>query len=325
MSKAKEIAHGMWSNILTSCGLGHITDRKHHPCPMCGGKDRFRWTDYRGDGCYICNQCGRGDGLGLIMKAMGVSYREACEVVEGYLGEGSIVHQAKQKAPAPSLDPDWDPMQRTKLRELWASAHPLYAVRAVEAYLKNRGIALPETTELKAMHRLDYWSNGRTQQFPALLARVSDTEGRMVNIHRTYINKYGDHKASVEAPRKLMKSAWSGGSGGGCIKIMDPSDGVIAVAEGIETALAFHKLTALPVWSCISTGLMLTLQLPGAIKRVSIAADNDQNGAGMAAAWALAARLKKEYPDVRVDISRPCKYGDFADVINDFSMGWEMV
>ncbi len=40
-----DAAHGQWRTILPSFGIhpGHL-DGKHHPCPACGGKDRFRFT-----------------------------------------------------------------------------------------------------------------------------------------------------------------------------------------------------------------------------------------------------------------------------------------
>ena len=41
----KERARGRWQGILPAIGVSsqYLTG-KHGPCPMCGGKDRFRWT-----------------------------------------------------------------------------------------------------------------------------------------------------------------------------------------------------------------------------------------------------------------------------------------
>lgn len=38
---------GLWREALQSiCGLqSGVFNKKHQPCPYCGGKDRFRWTD----------------------------------------------------------------------------------------------------------------------------------------------------------------------------------------------------------------------------------------------------------------------------------------
>ena len=35
-------------------------------CPMCGGKDRFRFDDKGGRGTWICSQCGAGDEIELV-------------------------------------------------------------------------------------------------------------------------------------------------------------------------------------------------------------------------------------------------------------------
>ncbi len=65
----KERARGKWQSILPALGVSvRVIDGKHHPCPHCGGKDRFRFTDYGGTGGYICSQCGPGSGFDLLMK-----------------------------------------------------------------------------------------------------------------------------------------------------------------------------------------------------------------------------------------------------------------
>ena len=54
-----DIARGKWASLLPAMGVPEtILNGKHQPCPMCGGKDRFRYTDHGGTGAYICNQCG---------------------------------------------------------------------------------------------------------------------------------------------------------------------------------------------------------------------------------------------------------------------------
>ena len=67
IDEIKSRARGRWRTIyafLARCDSS-IFDGKHHPCPKCEGKDRFRFTDMNGDGSLICNQCGRdiGDGI----------------------------------------------------------------------------------------------------------------------------------------------------------------------------------------------------------------------------------------------------------------------
>lgn len=58
-------AVGKWDYLFQSLGI-EVGKGKHCPCPVCGGKDRFRFDDKDGRGTWICNQCGSGDGLELI-------------------------------------------------------------------------------------------------------------------------------------------------------------------------------------------------------------------------------------------------------------------
>jgi putative DNA primase/helicase len=48
-----------WLDILTGLGVpAKFLRNKHGPCPMCGGKDRFRFDDKDGKGTFFCNGCG---------------------------------------------------------------------------------------------------------------------------------------------------------------------------------------------------------------------------------------------------------------------------
>tara|TARA_B100000035_G_C21036428_1_gene571211 strand:+ start:4972 stop:7047 length:2076 start_codon:yes stop_codon:yes gene_type:complete len=88
MSGAKEAAEGRWPELLRDlAGLtdGQLKD-EHGPCPLCGGKDRYRFDDKDGKGTYFCNQCGAGDGFALLMKKNGWTFREAAKAVERKLG-----------------------------------------------------------------------------------------------------------------------------------------------------------------------------------------------------------------------------------------------
>jgi putative DNA primase/helicase len=52
-----ERCRGKWPGILAALGVPPaLFDRKHHPCPFCGGTDRFRFTDFAGAGVWICGQ-----------------------------------------------------------------------------------------------------------------------------------------------------------------------------------------------------------------------------------------------------------------------------
>ena len=77
-------AVGKWQSIFSSLGID-VGNGKHCPCPVCGGKDRFRFDNKDGRGTYICNQCGSGDGLELIKNYYDCDAKEASNKVAEYL------------------------------------------------------------------------------------------------------------------------------------------------------------------------------------------------------------------------------------------------
>ncbi len=67
-----ERAHGRWTEILPLLGVDpRFLVNRHGPCPLCGGKDRFRFDDKDGSGSYYCNGCGAGVGIILVRKLHG--------------------------------------------------------------------------------------------------------------------------------------------------------------------------------------------------------------------------------------------------------------
>ena len=87
----KDAARGRWAEILSAvAGISaEVLDGGHHPCPRCGGTDRFRFTNQDGDGSIICNQCARricGDGIAAVMWATGWPFPEVVRRVADYLG-----------------------------------------------------------------------------------------------------------------------------------------------------------------------------------------------------------------------------------------------
>ncbi|KJF78435.1 DNA primase [Morganella morganii] len=78
-------ANGQWQGILSAVGAD-LPVNTHTACPGCGGKDRFRFDDKDGNGTFICNQCGAGDGLDLVQRVLGVGVTEAAKEVAGIIG-----------------------------------------------------------------------------------------------------------------------------------------------------------------------------------------------------------------------------------------------
>ena len=62
-ARTVERARGRWREVLMHFGIDEkYLHNRHGPCPLCGGKDRFRFDDRHGSGSYFCNENG-GDKL----------------------------------------------------------------------------------------------------------------------------------------------------------------------------------------------------------------------------------------------------------------------
>lgn len=94
MTKITDLARGKWPDILASLACISSTQLadKHQPCPLCGGKNRYRFDDIDGTGSWFCNQCGGRDGSGgggsgmdLLIRKTGWDFAEASDRVRQYL------------------------------------------------------------------------------------------------------------------------------------------------------------------------------------------------------------------------------------------------
>jgi putative DNA primase/helicase len=287
---------GRWPDLLASMGLDdRALSGKHGPCPFCGGKDRFRFTDHEGMGRWVCNVCGHGDGMQLVQQLKGVDFVGAIKAVEALLPT-AVAREIKPKAPP-----------RDKLNRLWSNAARVSADDPVGEYLLTRGVWSDDaSSELRFAEAVPYFHNGvHHGYYNAMLARVRDGRGRPTTLHCTYIS--GGGKAPVDSPKKVLSAMGDAAA----IRLF-PATHRLALAEGIETALAVHRNTGWPVWSCISAGGMKAVEIPASVTEVMICADNDESFTGQAAAYALAQRLAAAGKLVQVRVPEEAGL-DFAD------------
>ncbi len=178
-----------------------------------------------------------------------------------------------------------------------------------ETYLAARGLAVPDTPELRFHSDLTYWDT-RTG-YPALVAFVRNAGCRAIGIHRTYPASDGTGKADVPKPRMML-----GPVAGGAVRLTPLGErGVLGLAEGIETGLSITEACpGLPVWAALAAGNLVHVALPPEVVRVVILADNDGEGAGIRAARRAAQRHAAEGRQVWIAI--PDRAGeDFNDLL----------
>jgi putative DNA primase/helicase len=292
---------GHWRELLPQFGVSpRILNGKHHPCPMCGGKDRFRFSDRSGSGSYYCNQCGPGNGFSLMMNINSWDFEEAYERACSVLGNTKPITRVEPKK-----------MDNIKmLRDLWTSSYPLDCGDPVDLYLSSRGVQEKYSTVIRYVPSM-YHSPSKSNH-PGMIALISDAEGKPALLHRTYLTSDG-RKAAVNPQRMLMPGEFPRG---GAIRLGKPAE-VMGVAEGIETAMAASILHRIPVWSVISEGFMRSWKPPAEARRIAIFGDNDANFVGQSAALDLAKRLSG---DVQVSVYIPdVADSDWNDVLLCFN------
>lgn len=75
------------STIFPAAGISFTkAAHQHQACPMCGGSDRFRCDDKRGEGTWICSQCGAGNGFTLVQQYTGLDVYDTNKLIAGAIG-----------------------------------------------------------------------------------------------------------------------------------------------------------------------------------------------------------------------------------------------
>lgn len=266
MRNISEHAQGRWRGILSNFGIdSRFLTGKHGPCPLCGGKDRWRWDNEEGRGTWYCTHDGRGDGFALLMKVKGWDFPEAARQVETVIGKTDR---------EPARVAQTEGQKRAAKNWLWKSSAAVTLADPVGKYL-NRRIGLTA-----------FPSCIRCASEPMMVAMMTDPAGKPSTLHRTYLTDDG-HKANREAVRRMMPGTIAKGS---AVRLASYT-GALGIAEGIETALSATVLTGIPCWAALTEGLLASWQWPEDAQQIVIFGDNDANYVGQSAAYALARRI----------------------------------
>ncbi|MFM5096154.1 primase-helicase zinc-binding domain-containing protein [Aeromonas rivipollensis] len=241
-------AQGQWREILTANGIKLPEPKRRSGCPVCGGKDRFRFDDQEGRGTFICNQCGAGDGLSLYQKATGQTMSEAIRCLASYLGLSGSMSAA-------------DHARIEKQRQKAAKAAERQA--AEEARQRDAAAALAQQMEREAVGCM-------AEQVPYLARKGLSGFGVEVLAH-----DYDRHKAGsllvvlfnidgVTTSAEIIdsegrKMALAGGQKKCSAAYIEPLDDSLpedaahcGVVEGYATGLSVRALTGWPVFCGMS-------------------------------------------------------------------------
>jgi putative DNA primase/helicase len=321
-----------WISLLVSYGVpaDALTGRAC-ACPMCGGTDRFTYDNKRGRGDWICRQCdvGRpaaGDGLQLITRLNRIGLYRLMRELDGGLVPQPVRRADAGTVPKPKRKPDAK-FIANRLASMWDAAKPASngdpLMRYLGARLPGFRAAPPQALRLGM---LEYWHERKViGTWPGILARFELPDGRLGTLHRTYLERSSPAKAKiVSADGELLDAKLNDLTlnplGGGAVRLMEPVNGEIGVAEGLESACGAYMESGIPMWYCLNIGLLRQFVVPEGlgIRVVHIFVDFDEvnpktgQSVGVAGGLELAKRLRAE--GFIVFVHRPRIRGtDFAD------------
>jgi hypothetical protein len=164
-------------------------------------------------------------------------------------------------------------------RRLFRAGRPIPGTPA-EAYLRARGITAVGFPALRFHPSVHYRARDQAPfcRLPAMLAAITDLDGRIVGVNRTWLDVERLAVADLDAPRKVLGVLLGHGIRFG------RATGRLLAGEGIETVLSLKTvLPELPMVSALTANHLAALVLPSGLARLVIARDNGAAGVRAAA------------------------------------------
>lgn len=188
---------------------------------------------------------------------------------------------ARREPKAPSGSPE-------AAQRLVAASRPVRG-SIVAAYLGGRSIAPVPNAGPLWFHPACYYrssrrdSTGTRRAWPAMIAAVTDLDGAITGVHRTWLDPATCDKAPVAYPRRAMGHLLGNGVRFGA------SGAVMVAGEGIETMLSLRTvMPVLPAIAGLSGAHLAAIRFPPQLRRLYVARDDDP--AGLAAEKTLTQR-----------------------------------
>jgi hypothetical protein len=210
-----------------------------------------------------------GDLLDLIARNCALHrLGDAMDEARSFLALPRPAGGSSRTPPAPAGSPQ-------AARHLFQAGRPIPGTPA-ETYLRARGITGPIDWPSLRFHPSVYYretEDAPLELWPALLAAVTDLDGAISGILRTWLDRNRPAKAPLADPRRAM-----GHLLGSAVRFGRSAD-ILAAGEGVETMLALKSvLPQLPMAAGLSANHLAALELPPALRRLYVARDNDAAG-----------------------------------------------
>ncbi|MGA2997534.1 DUF7146 domain-containing protein [Bradyrhizobium sp.] len=219
-----------------------------------------------------------GDLLDVIRESLGLrDFHDVAEEARRFLN----LPRAEPRPVLKSMHPPALAGPKEAARRLFAMSQPIEGT-VVEAYLHGRGIAHVYHGGSLRFHPRCYYRPDEhlpTETWPAMIACVTDLDGRITGVHRTWLDPNGFDrirlgKAPIDTPRRAM-----GDLLGNAVRFGAADDDVLVAGEGIETMLSLRcVLPTLPMAAALSANHLAAMVLSSSLRRLYIARDADAAG-----------------------------------------------
>jgi hypothetical protein len=231
--------------------------------PDCGPGAAGKWTDAAaGEHGDLLDLIGRNRDL----HRLGDTMDEARTFLA--LPRSSEHSRQTPMPPAPTGSPE-------AARRLFRAGRPVPGTPA-ETYLRARRITARLDWPAMRFHPSVYYreiEQGPLETWPALLAAVTDLDGNLTGIQRTWLDPQRCRKAPLADPRRALGHLLGHG-----VRLGTVTD-ILAAGEGLETMLALKSvLPRLPMIAGLSANHLAALEFAPAWRRLYVARDNDAAG-----------------------------------------------
>lgn len=171
-------------------------------------------------------------------------------------------------APAPAGSP-------LAARRLYAMSKPIAGTIA-ERYLRSRKLTIAQARDPLRFHRQCFYrphADGACESWPALIAAVTDLDGVITGIHRTWLRP-----PTATRPPQVKDRRALGALLGHGVRFGVAHD-VVAAGEGIETTLSLRLvMPAMPLIAALSAAHLGAILFPPTLRRLYVARDKDRAG-----------------------------------------------
>ena len=253
--------------IRESCGLVEFRDVADEAGAFSACRDRTDWSD----------------------AATGDHRRSRSDVIREFCGTADfrdVANEARHFLSLPRSEPNQtmggfhrphrlDRRNRHAVSSPWRSRFRAQSSKRICANAALRLCTEPEASAFipAATTARIAWSP--TETWPAMIAAVTDLDGKITGAHRTWLDPSGRDKAAIDTPRRAM-----GNLLGNAVRF-DVARDVMAAGEGIETMLSLRcVMPTMPMVAALSAAHLAAILFPATLRRLYIARDDDPAGDG---------------------------------------------